>query len=207
MTIGQYAFNGCYGTDGDVETGIGEVVIRNATMVEKFSFQGCSRLRKLEFARTDPTIITRNNNKGFGTGTETAFYGCPIEELSIHDNCHLTTLQGYTLASLFGNQIKTLLISSGVTEIPVGALNGLENLQTLTVPFVGISTTAPGRNRSMGAIFGMKTYGTIDTTTYIAIYEGSNPSATNDDTQWIIPKSLATINVTSDSGKLPDQAF
>ena len=70
---------------------------------------------------------------------------CPIEELQLNDNCFLTATANYTVASIFGNNIKTLDIGESVTSIAIGALKGLTNLETLNIPFTGTSVN-PARS-------------------------------------------------------------
>ena len=162
------------------------------------AFKGCSSLKDVSFYKTSASSIQTPTY----TNANSPFNGCPIESLYVDDNSFLNGVG--RVNTLFGSGIKNLSIGESVTTIVSRALKSLVNLQSLTVPFVGTSKTATGQNRSMGAIFGTETYGTIGTTTYKAVYEGSNPSSFSDDIAFIIPMSLTTINVTSESGKLPD---
>ena len=132
---------------------------------------------------------------------------CPIEELQLNDNCFLTATANYTVASIFGNNIKTLDIGESVTSIAIGALKGLTNLETLNIPFTGTSRTATGKNALVGIVFGTVSSGGV----IMDYWVGSGGTSGNTSQVRVsLPTTLKHVTLTaSDSTRyaIPNCAF
>ena len=151
-SIGRGAFESC---DNLTSVTLGKGI----TTIGRCAFKECSKLAK----------FTMNNK--IKTIQEGAFYFCDkLTTLVLPDS--VTSVSGYLPAGL-----KSLAIGKGVTYIPKGALSSLDNLQSLTIPFVGKELNGTEYTH-FAYIFG-------ESQPYNSWYEAT-----------CVPKSLKTVTVT-----------
>ena len=112
-------------------------------------------------------------------------------------------INGQTVVSIassafaYNTNIRSINIPDTVENIAEGAFKGCSSLESMTIPFVGISKTASESYQLFGCIFGRSSYdGGVATKQY---YEYSSYST------YYIPSSLKSVTVTG--GKLSYGAF
>ena len=84
------------------------------------------------------------------------------------------------------NNLKVLTIPNSMIKIPVGVLKGTNNIQNITIPYIGTSADAVDVEAYFGSIFGYSTEymeGTITQTSNVYFY---------------IPSNIETITITGD---------
>ena len=115
--------------------------------------------------------------------------------------------------SAFENKTELIkvVIPESVTSIGKSALNGLNKLEELTIPFIGNSLTSTGRDAVLGSIF--KEYGINISSASYDSYEGKYVlQYTYREYSWLyytyydIPKSLKSVTITVQT-ELPANAF
>lgn len=195
IIIGQYAFYDCQNLSGaSGERGIESVTLLHTYTLGNYSFQNCGAIKELHIGNTSSNIITAGNR--IGSGAAFAFYGCPIENLTLDSDCWLaqnsSTRSNFMVKTLFGTNIRTLTIGQNVNSVLAGALNGLNALETLNIPFTGLSRTSLEKNAVLGVVFGENSDGV--TQEYWNIVSGSTTNA-----KFAIPQSLNTVVLQSDT--------
>lgn len=100
--------------------------------------------------------------------------------------------------------ITSLVVPENYTSIECGAFEGLDSLQSLTVPFIGGSRT---QNRFLAYVFGAEEY--TDNTYSIAVYtDGQQYYTGNPDiSDLLIPETLTTVRVTESVYDIAEGAF
>lgn len=139
---------------------------------------GCSFKSEWKSEETDDGVWKISYEKGiFGGVPETL-------EVPTDKDYHLTEVNG-------GKKVKNLYIGSNVKNIYGGALKGLSNLESLTVPFVGSHNYGDeSKGRALGYIFGSKEYNNatkISQINYQGVFSFTK--------EYYIPNSLKKITV------------
>ncbi len=146
--------------------GIADFAFENATSLSKISipestkyigksaFAGCSELAYIELpfiGNFDGSLS--NNHFGYIFGAESA----EENATAVPKTLATVNITGGTIIATNAfagcDSITDIIISSSVTSIGKGAFAGCTSLETLTIPFVGISATS-SENTHFGYIFG-----------------------------------------------------
>ena len=198
--IGMYAFYNCGITsfiiNKDVET-IGEYAFYNSK-ITSLQIEAGSKLTSIgDYAFAEIDIRSFMIPKGVNELGSFVFENSSLEVLSFEEGSSLTVIKEYgfyglnNLTSLtlpdslveigkyaFGNAryITELVIGNHVTTIGRGALVGVNNLVTLTIPFVGGSKSLDEQYQHLGYLFDG-----------LAIETANN----------FVPSTLLTVNVTN----------
>lgn len=180
--VGDYAFSGL--------TYLREVVLpQNMTYVSAHLFDGCTSLSQAVIPSGVSSIGDYAFNGCASLGEITipqsvtdigqyAFRDC-YAEIVWEGTPQISSIGSYAFAGYLGS---SLSIPSSVTSISRNAVNGCNNLNTLTIPFVG---SGSGSYSHFGYIFGASSY-------------SSNSS--------YVPSSLTTVVITGGS-EIGDYAF
>ena len=118
-----------------------------------------------------------------------------------------SVIDGYEVVAIADNaflncvNITSIEVPDSVTSIGKGAFNGVNNLESMTIPFVGSTATSSGINGILGYIFGYTTTETEGT-----VKQGYSTSTSTKYCYTYIPESLKSITVTG-SNALPSYAF
>ena len=150
----------------------------------------------------------KNNSSGIGgTSQSTSFTQCQIGEKStdvvsfyIPTKLSSLTITGETQicpGALQGlNNLTSLTLNKDITYIANAALRGANgkgySLQSLTIPFIGANSSTGSKINVLGALFGTEAFGSGSGT-------GGSYAAKQAGTTYYIPSSLTTIEVTNAS--------
>ena len=116
-----------------------------------------------------------------------------------------TTIAAGAFAENLDNKLITsVTVPSSYTKIECGAFEGLDNLQSLTVPFIGESRT---KNRFLAYMFGAEKY--EDNSYSFSLYsDGTNFYVGNENfDSLVIPKTLRTVHITEEVREFATGAF
>ena len=139
---------------------IQELSIPNVTAIPQGLFQDCTSLTYFEIGASVTTI----GNEAFS-------------------NC-------VSLSRINSDNDGEYIIPNAITEIGEGAFRGCMKLQSMSVPFVGLSRSSTGSNALFGIIFGTDEFaGGTATMQYYS-------SGTYDRKTYYIPSQLKTVTVT-----------
>lgn len=136
--VGDYAFSGC--------SLIKSIKVTNATYMGVNSLYGCSSLTELEVPFVGTTI---NSSENFGAIFGTSYYdNSYMVTQSLKKTYYIpnglirltiggTSIGGYACANLIS--LTTLIVNDSVESIGEGAFSGLNSLESITLPFVGLN--------------------------------------------------------------------
>ena len=164
-TLQSYAFKNC-----DEMTNV--VIPAKMTSIGAYAFNSCAQLVNVEFttgckletigdyAFTDcisiselqlPTTVTRIGNSAFSGCISIAKVNSSTEgEMLLPNN--VATIGDYAFQNL--EMITKVVVPNSVSEIGLAAFNGCNNIEDITLPFVGKSANAEGYEAVFGHIFG-----------------------------------------------------
>lgn len=188
--IGDYAFYNC--------TGIANLTLPKALMkIGNYAFAGCSGLKMMIFplsvesigsyAFRDCTALQDISIPEKVTSIESyLFSGCTaLETIDIPDG--VKTIGTYAFQDC--SSVTDIKVPDSVAEIGAAAFSGCSSLESMTLPFVGYSSsqTAASSKTLFGYIFGTKSY--TGGTEVKQMYSTSG-------TTYYIPASLKSVRIT-----------
>lgn len=175
-SVGDYAFQGC--------SSLTKVRIPGAlTTIGTGAFSECDSLDFAEVAEGNATYSVVNGNLYTDAGkTLVLYFRADKQETAYTTGGETTILEG---AFANGDSLTSIVIGEGVTKIERGALKGVSNLQSLTVPYLGDGAG----NQFLAYIF------------------GAERAADNGTTGLYVPKTLQSLTITSPVGAVAGYAF
>lgn len=211
ITVGAYAFAG--------NTSLTSVTIpATVTRIDQYAFAGTAqnpmRLASVTFAQG--SALQKIMSYAFAFCTELTSIAIPRYVNEIGDGAFsgsaavpmgLTsiTFAEYSAIQQIGDgafaycaEVTSLVLPQGTGSIGAGALRGWTSLQSLTLPFVGISRTSSGADAVFGAVFGMAS-GIADGTT-LQYYSAEGFG------YYYVPDTLRSVTLTA-ATRLPYGAF
>lgn len=200
--IGEYAFYGCngltsiFGCESATQVGAyafaytaltGFDVGKDVTNIDVSAFRGVKTLQQI-------TVDGANANYSSFDGALYDKSGAkllcvPEAKTEIEFNSNLTEIAD---GAMYRSQIANLVVPNSVEQIGFGAFEGMNRLQSLTVPFIGASADS---NRYMLYVFGATITPTADGSGNI------NVSADK------CPASLKSITISNSVTVIPNYAF
>ena len=141
----------------------------------------CGETVQMEFIYSEGLSYSLNSD---GTYTVTgigSYSGTILIIPPVYEGASVTKIAEYAFQNL--NFITKIVVPDSVTEIGVGAFYGCNALEEITLPFVGISENATGKNSVFGVIFdyndsyGSATYSSRDndgSIEYVNVQYGSS---------------------------------
>lgn len=177
-SIGNYAFAYTALESFKIETGV-ETIGYNA-------FYGCNELETFSVGRGNQFFASSNGYIYNAEKNKLILVPNAVKEIELLESCK--SIGAYAFAS---SSIKELTIPTSITSIDQFALSSMDNLETLTIPYIG---------------------GGSEDTNYMAYLFGTSKSVNDSgkvtfDTVDVIPTSLAYINITGNITKIDDFAF
>ncbi|MDH8702740.1 hypothetical protein M2138_002111 [Dysgonomonadaceae bacterium PH5-43] len=187
-SIGNNAFYNCIGLKS-------VIIPQNITSIGDYAFRSCSSLMSVDFNATSCSAMGTTSSPVFnscskltqvniGANVKTisayAFKNCAtLTSIVIPDNvtsigtdafagCPLTDVtMPFVHTPLLTTQLEKLTITSACTSLNSSCFSSVKNnLQELTLPFIGTSANATGENAVLGVLFGTSTSATAVTQYY-----------------------------------------
>ncbi len=186
--IDQYAFAGTAAHPMSLNT----VVFASGSALQKimsYAFAYCTALSAISVPRYVNEI-----GEGAFSGSEAV----PMNLVSVSFAENSVISQIGEGAFAYCNKVASLVIPTGIGAIGAGALRGWSSLESLTLPYVGLSRISSGADAVFGAIFGMA-QGIADGTT-LQYYSDEGFG------YYYIPSTLKNVTLTA-ATRLPYGAF
>ncbi|MDD3947031.1 MAG: leucine-rich repeat protein, partial [Clostridia bacterium] len=178
-TIREFAFAGTEEQPMGLST-VTFVGTSNLTIIEQYAFAFCTALNTF----TLPASVQEIHEGAFSGSIEAPM---GLTEVVIPEGSDLDILGDYAFA--YCNLLVSFALPLNILSIGTGVLRGCDSLESLTLPYVGASRAATGRDAVLGYLFG-EANETIDGTT-LQYY-----SETEYD-YYHIPLSLRSITLTN----------
>ena len=169
ITINSDTFYGCESLSSVTISG-------GVTSIGKDAFSDCDKLSFKHLNIPNAEIETR------------AFNGVKIDSLSAK------ALKNKAKSILLADSIKYIAINKSCESMPNEVFEDCFSLQSLTIPFVGLNTTAGGADVTLGALFGTSSNSNMKAVTQYYSATGSKT--------YYMPQNLEKLTITSPATRL-----
>ena len=165
-SIGSYAFYNCSKLKQLNSTTEGEVILPTGiTSINPYVFSSCGEIEKVKFGD-----VTSIGSYAFCNCENIEyFYGDTQYKIELPESCTEIGDRAFCNVKL----MTEVAVPDGVESIGLGAFNGFNSLESITLPFVGKSDDAKYDKAVFGYIFGY--------TTKLQYYKGSTSGTYNSD--------------------------